>query len=289
MIRKLHVFLSHSSKDKQFAKRLNSDLRSRSIDTWIDEDNIPFGASIPKEIQKGIDRTDVLFVLLSENAINSRWVESEWQSKFFQQIDTGRIVVIPILLEKCVIPTFLSDKRYVDFTTNAEYESNLSLLLDFLEKIKFEKYGSGHITLVEGTKIVEYTKDIIDDLKNEEISLPMIQNIKIIDTLKKIPRSGKLLRLGHFMHKVKVRTVYDHMLSLAHLADCILPYINHDINVQEYEDVARCIAFHELNEVVLGGYSDIYKFKLLAQGSCKSLRRRASKKYITWRAGENSK
>lgn len=39
---------------------------------------------------------------------------------------------------------------------------------------------------------------------------------------------------------------------MAHTADCLLPYISHGLEKSEFIELARCIAFHELNEVVLG-------------------------------------
>lgn len=74
----------------------------------------------------------------------------------------------------------------------------------------------------------------------------------IVDTLKKIPRSGKKVRLEKFRPTVRIRSVYDHILSLAHTADCLLPVFENLLSEHEYAGIAQCCAYHELNEVVLG-------------------------------------
>src|SRR5579871_3967493 len=127
-MRTLQIFMSHSSRDKAFVRRLNKDLKSHAFQTWLDEESIPFGKSIPEEIQRGLDSSDVLFVFLSEHAVASRWVSNEWQSTFFQQVNLRKIPIVPILLGDCTIPTFLADKRYADFRKKEKYDTNLSEL-----------------------------------------------------------------------------------------------------------------------------------------------------------------
>src|SRR5262249_20804290 len=122
---KLKVFLSHSSKDKAFVRRLNKDLKSHFVDTWLDEENIPLGSYITTETQRALNEANVMFVFLSQHSITSRWVMNEWQAKYFQEINERRIIVVPILLSDCQIPVFLADKRYVDFRKKEAYEANL--------------------------------------------------------------------------------------------------------------------------------------------------------------------
>jgi 5'-deoxynucleotidase YfbR-like HD superfamily hydrolase len=63
----------------------------------------------------------------------------------------------------------------------------------------------------------------------------------------------KKIRLDNFTKpKLKIRSVYDHIESVAHLADCLLPVLKHNLTNQDACEIARCIAYHELNEVVLG-------------------------------------
>lgn len=110
------VFISHSSKDKQFATWISVDLANRGHQPWLDEWKIKAGESIPKAIANGLDDCEFVIVVLSENAIQSRWVEREWHEKYWDEVSSGKISVIPVLLRKCEIPRFLKTKRYADFT-----------------------------------------------------------------------------------------------------------------------------------------------------------------------------
>lgn len=67
-----------------------------------------------------------------------------------------------------------------------------------------------------------------------------------------MPRQGKKRRLDSFRPDLKIRSVYDHILSVAHSADCLLSSGKLRLQPQDFGTLALCIAFHELNEVVLG-------------------------------------
>lgn len=247
----MRIFLSHSNKDKEAVRRVNKDLRAHNFDTWIDEDDIPFGGSITKYVEKGLDNSDVIMVFLSQHAVLSKWLEIEWQTKFFEQVKKDEILVIPVLLEECKIPSFLATCRYADFSQKEQYESNLSKLLRQLQISKQEK-ESKYVHKARIDSVYDYTIELLEELEEEIISLPVHKKLPIIATLKKIPRSGKKVRLQRFKPSVLVRSVYDHIVSMAHVADCLLPHINHGVNKHEHAELARCIAFHELNEVILG-------------------------------------
>jgi 5'-deoxynucleotidase YfbR-like HD superfamily hydrolase len=251
---RLRIFLSHSSEDKPFVRKIEKILQSQGYKPWIDEKNIPLGESITKEIEKALRESDVILVFLSKESVKSAWVNEEWRSKFFDQVKNGQVLVLPLLIEECDIPQLLKDRKYADFTKSYSYESNISLLLRRLKEIELDKFGET-LNYSEDCSIFEYTKEFLYDLKNEEIVLPIIGRIPIIDNLKKIRRSGKLVRLENFINKpkIKIRSIYDHTLSIAHLADCLLPVIeNTGITVEKHTELARIIAFHEFNEIILG-------------------------------------
>lgn len=121
------VFISHSSKDKQFATWLSVDLANRGHDPWLDEWKIRAGESIPTKIGEGIERCDFVVVVLSENAVASHWVEREWQAKYWDEVSKGKIQVIPALLRECKIPILLRTKKYANFSVS--YNHGLEDLL----------------------------------------------------------------------------------------------------------------------------------------------------------------
>ena len=124
---KKRVFISHSAKDKEFARTLADELANTGHSPWLDEWKIRVGESIPVKISEGIKDCDALIVVLSEHAVASRWVENEWQAKYWDEIEAGHVMVLPVLLKKCEIPTLLKTKRYANFVE--DYNEGLESLL----------------------------------------------------------------------------------------------------------------------------------------------------------------
>ena len=57
-------------------------------------------------------------MLLSPNSVASEGVKAEWEALFWEEMNTRKIKVIPLLIEDCEIPTFLKVKKYIDFRQN---------------------------------------------------------------------------------------------------------------------------------------------------------------------------
>jgi len=125
------VFISYSSKESQLARWLSVDLSNYGHDVWLDEWIIKVGDSIPKKINEGLEECDFVLVILSKNSIKSNWVEREWHSKYCDEIESGKIKIIPILMEKCKIPYLLKQKKYADFRN--DYNNGL---FDILQALK---------------------------------------------------------------------------------------------------------------------------------------------------------
>lgn len=127
------VFISHSSLDKGFVKGLAVDLSAKGHQPWVDEWEILAGESIPERIGSGIEGADFVLVVLSRSSVESKWVEQEWQTKYWTEVNERRIHVIPLLIDDCEIPTLLRPKKYVDFRD--DYASALDLLAKSLGKL----------------------------------------------------------------------------------------------------------------------------------------------------------
>ena len=106
------VFLSHSSDDKPLVRRIASDLEAAGIIVWFDEWNILVGDQITQRISEGLDQSDFVVVVLSQNSLRSGWVEKEWQSKVADEATTREIAILPLLADECQVPTLLRDKKY---------------------------------------------------------------------------------------------------------------------------------------------------------------------------------
>ena len=112
------VFISYSSTDKCFARRLAEDLEQLGHKVWFDEWHLRVGHNIPVEVNRGIEESDFLVLVLTPEATESKWVENEWSSKYWDEIETGTIALLPALKETCQVPAILSPRKYADFRSN---------------------------------------------------------------------------------------------------------------------------------------------------------------------------
>lgn len=124
------IFLSHTSADKPFVRTLKGELESRGVkEVWLDEAEIQIGDSLIKKIEQGLARTKYIGIVLSPRSIKSAWVDRELQVAINREIDSGEVVVLPLIYEECELPAFLKGKLYADFTTPAAYTESIDKLL----------------------------------------------------------------------------------------------------------------------------------------------------------------
>jgi hypothetical protein len=60
----MRVFLSHSTKDKQFVQALAAKLEAESIRSWICEVDVEFGGNFVAEIEEGLRDSDLTVAVL---------------------------------------------------------------------------------------------------------------------------------------------------------------------------------------------------------------------------------
>lgn len=117
-LRNKKVFLSHSSVDKSIVISVALDLQEKGISTWLDAFDILPGESITSKINKGLEECEFVLLFLSNNSVKSNWVTKEWETMLWDEINSGKIKIIPVKLEECEIPKILQTKKYIDLSTN---------------------------------------------------------------------------------------------------------------------------------------------------------------------------
>ncbi len=70
-------FISYSSKDDAFARRLYADLQSNNVRCWFAPHDLKTGDRYRDRIDESIRLYDKLLLILSKNAVASTWVEEE--------------------------------------------------------------------------------------------------------------------------------------------------------------------------------------------------------------------
>ncbi len=91
-------FLSHSSKDKPFARQLYGFLRSKGVRLWFDEKDMQGGKKIHEQLYNVITLHDRFLLVISENSMKSNWVETEIRRVRKREIEEKRKILFPIAI-----------------------------------------------------------------------------------------------------------------------------------------------------------------------------------------------
>jgi hypothetical protein len=93
------VFLSHSSQDREMAGRVAEMLRTHGVPVWFSQANIVGAQQWHDEIGAALERCDWFVVVLSPDAILSKWVKRE----LLFALENDRYInrIIPIQFRAC--------------------------------------------------------------------------------------------------------------------------------------------------------------------------------------------
>lgn len=91
-------FISHSSKDEDFAQKLAAGLRREGVPVWYAPEDILPGEKIFDQVKKAIRLFDRLLVVLSANSMASNWVQIELASVLARERTEGTRVLFPVAL-----------------------------------------------------------------------------------------------------------------------------------------------------------------------------------------------
>jgi hypothetical protein len=128
----VRVFLSHRTESEgPLARRLAVDLESQGVPCWVAPRDIDPGSTWPQAVESGLRSCSHVAVLATERAMASRAVSQELQIAEMLELD-GRVVLVPLLLERFELPLWLRVTQGVDFT--GSYADGLTALLGTLRK-----------------------------------------------------------------------------------------------------------------------------------------------------------
>ncbi len=101
-------FISYSTKDDEFARRLHARMREANMRVWFAPENLKGGRKLPEQIFEAIQLQDKLLLVLSDASILSDWVMSEVRAALANEKKESRRKLYPI--------------RLVDFQTLKEWK-----------------------------------------------------------------------------------------------------------------------------------------------------------------------
>ena len=116
------LFISYSRRDEPFVRRLATSLAHSGANLWLDVESIPAGSNWSSSIQEGLDITELMLLVISQESMASENVANEWQ--YF--IDQKK-PIIPLLLKPTKIHFQINRLEYVDFHSQS-YDAALQKL-----------------------------------------------------------------------------------------------------------------------------------------------------------------
>jgi hypothetical protein len=114
----MKLFLSHSTKDKEFVEKLAAELRVNGIEPWLCEVDIELGDNFVAQIEEGLKDSDLVLLVLSPEAVRSAWTREEWTAVLARQVAESRTRLGVLLLRDCDVPELLRTKHRFDGTTH---------------------------------------------------------------------------------------------------------------------------------------------------------------------------
>ena len=91
-------FISYSTKDDEFARRLYDKMRGNKLRVWFAPEDMQGGKKLYEQIERAIQVNDRLLLVLSENSMDSEWVKTEIRRARKVEIAEQRQKLFPIRL-----------------------------------------------------------------------------------------------------------------------------------------------------------------------------------------------
>lgn len=120
------LFLSHRSTDKELARKLAGDIEAervggRTLSVWLDEAEIPLGGSLPAHINRGLESSRFVLLLMTPAYFESPsgWTDAEWHSALNEDPDNRRHRLLPAIGADCpYIPYLLRHLMSADLRSD---------------------------------------------------------------------------------------------------------------------------------------------------------------------------
>jgi TIR domain/Pentapeptide repeats (8 copies) len=91
-------FISYTTKDEDFAKRLHSKMCDAGLRVWFAPEDIHGGKKLHEQLDEAIRLYDKLLLVLSRESMNSEWVKTEIRNARSAEVKDGKRRLFPIRL-----------------------------------------------------------------------------------------------------------------------------------------------------------------------------------------------
>lgn len=124
-------FISYSSLDEIFVRRFYEFLTQKEIKCWFAPEDLKIGDKLRPAIDTAIHLHDKVLLILSENSINSQWVEQEVEKAFERERKEDRLVLFPISIDRKIFESSIGWASFLRNTRNIAFYNNWTDPNDF--------------------------------------------------------------------------------------------------------------------------------------------------------------
>lgn len=139
------IFISYAQPDRAFVERLNSDLQAQGLKTWMDRENLAGGQYWEEIVVQEIDRCEIMLVVVSPDALDSKWVKRECRVA-----DDNNKTIIPLVhrqVDQGPLKLRLAGIQQIDFE-HSYLEGLKDLLLSLARLVPVAASSSGVSTVL---------------------------------------------------------------------------------------------------------------------------------------------
>jgi hypothetical protein len=123
---KPNIFMSYSRREVGFVDQLTGRLEEEGFQVWLDYRSLIPGSPWKTQIEKGLDDSEVILLVVSKESMASKYVELEWR----RVIQEDKRIIL-VILEAVDLPEVLEKYEWVDFRGN--FEAGIRELVGQLE------------------------------------------------------------------------------------------------------------------------------------------------------------
>jgi len=134
-------FVSYSTKDEFFAKRLYFELLAKDVRCWLFDEDAKWGEKVWSEIDRSINLHDKVIVVCSVNSLQSEPVLREIERALQREDKEKRNILFPVRIDDYIFAGWehprksdVTSKVVGDFRNSVEYEKSFRRLLESLNK-----------------------------------------------------------------------------------------------------------------------------------------------------------
>lgn len=127
-IEKYDVFLSYRGSNIKWVEILKNNLESYGYKVFLDKYELIGGENYKRRLKYAIDNSKSAIVVISEDSVNSEWIQKELEWMKERQFDDSSFKIIPILIDRFIIPPTIEHIHCLDFTKKKYVDSFYNLI-----------------------------------------------------------------------------------------------------------------------------------------------------------------